>query len=228
LSCWSPRRIAESSPCSGPRTAALPPRRRRCRLRDPPRRRPPCVRIHEPAPSTSRVKLKRQISSWRDGMRTTRLPDLRVPPPPSTRPLAPPNQSQAFTSSRACSKLSCTPSARSASSGYRRRRGPPPVAVGSPPISAPNLFRASGGVAWRWRTAAPLCAGAVYRIFSWILFVFADERAGAGAGAGPGVGVRRSIQSGGGGGSSHATPPSKIIEAISKGTARRARAKPAV
>jgi hypothetical protein len=149
LSCWSPRRIAESSPCSGPRTAALPPRRRRCRLRDPPRRRPPCVRIHEPAPSTSRVKLKRQISSWRDGMRTTRLPDLRVPPPPSTRPLAPPNQSQAFTSSRACSKLSCTPSARSASSGYRRRRGPPPVAVGSPPISAPNLFRAGGGVAWR-------------------------------------------------------------------------------
>jgi hypothetical protein len=79
-------------------------------------------------------------------------------------------------------------------------------------------------VAWRWRTAAPRCAGAVYRIFSWILFVFADERAGAG----PGVGVRRSIQSGGGGGSSHATPPSKIIEAISKGTARRARAKPAV
>jgi hypothetical protein len=80
LSCWSHRRIAESSPCSGPRTAALPPRQRRCR------RRPPCVRMHQPAP-TSRVKLKRRISSWRDGMRTTRLPDLRAPPPPSTRRL---------------------------------------------------------------------------------------------------------------------------------------------
>jgi hypothetical protein len=162
--------LLRSTNCCPPATpATLPPTRSPSPA--------PTMCPNPPTQPTSGVKRKRQISSCRDGMRTTRLPDQRVPPP-SPRPPAPSNQSKVHKSSRACPKLGYTASARCASSGNggRRRRGPPPVALDAAPLSAPNLFSGGGrrGDGERLR-----CAGAVQDIFL-AFSAFLGEWAGVG------------------------------------------------